>query len=355
MAKCSIPSEYQSDTYGFIPTKYCLKCGDNHSNNKHCSRLVAANSCQQYTLFHANILTFLLKERNATITHISHIFLFSPSTAHMPYVNKTLTLRQYSIENGQKTLSSFLKSQINCLLGFYQTRPTKNTYKIVVKASLSRRSYLYNSILSQEFLGNIFNVGMSLIKLPKKIVNWSQFYFNQKKLPVAYTVLQNAKLRLIEVFHLLDNFVLPSKCRLVYVNTDGLILAVTEDKPSILPCINPNKLSYFVKNIYPKYFSEEKDLNSVGKLLLQTWTNNKNFCFISPNSRSYFISYNSDNDFESHYKIIKGFNKVEPDSITCNYERGFLTFQQNNSTRIINFIQQKDRKIITNNDSVPFN
>ena len=340
MCNVSIPKEEMSTNFGYIISKHCLSCKNpNIVNNKHQLRLVAANYTQFPTLFHIDVLRYLAIQKKAKICDITHVICYptGDNTCLKPYIEKTLNLRQLVSEN--KALSTFLKCLCNSLLGLYQWAPFKRNTKTVITTHIDKSRLIStkdNPILHCKLLGTLFGLPIYSLKIAKNSPSWGKYYFSQIAMPVASSILQQAKLQILKIYNMFDTYADPNFYRLGFFNTDSLLFFTSSSTPSILPWIKPHLLQQFKKDVYTQYFSDKKDCNSLGKLLLEQFSDNRNFTFISPNSRTYVIHYLDDENTTSN-SIIKGFRKNAP----LNKER-------------MKFLEQKDRKPLHNNyDSIP--
>ena len=119
MAKISAP---YNNSYGYSISKYCKKCHDNDSSDTHHYRLVACNNSQQFSIYSAKQIKFLLEEVGATIDEVIHCWKYVPSVDYKNYATKMLHLRTMCKKNSLKTLSILLKNTLNGGVGKFAVK-----------------------------------------------------------------------------------------------------------------------------------------------------------------------------------------------------------------------------------------
>ena len=85
------------------------------------------------------------------------------------------------------------------------------------------------------------------------------------------------------------------------------MVCTTSKDSDIRSNILPHRKKEFEGSIYRQFFHENKvDFESLGKLVVDDFTDNKTFKFISPNSKSYAIIYD---EAEGNKSKFNGFTK----------------------------------------------
>ena len=359
IARVKINQELSSKNYGYIIHKRCNKCETNSPGCNHENRLVASNNTGwKYALFSKKMLKFLIQQKKCTIVHISHVFIYNNSLAHLKYLEKSLLLRQKYISNECVIMSTLTKTFINSLIGILGSRKyhCKPRYRMTTGINKSFNSLGQNYIDYCECIGKIDNVQFFIIKKTPKYNSWHNFYYSQNPIALSLSILLESKLKILHIFHMMDTFFLNSMYKMVCFNTDGFSLVTCSESSNVLDLIKPAKKNYFESYVYNCYFHrDKKDIKSMGKLIINQFSDNENFTFLCFNSKSYVIIFDEDDK--------KNINKGIPRDISINSlitsekNCGYYEYRNGENNTIQYRVQkQKDRlETLDYLDSIPYN
>ena len=341
MAKIDLKND---DLVGYNAQHFCKKCHLPDLNEDHNLRLMATNASQNYVLYHVDYLKFLIREKNAFLIDITHVFLFSPSDDFKIILNRILDLRFIASNQNLKVLSTFCKNLINTFIGFCQIKSYKINCKTMIRSRLDYYGYRNSTKMSKVIINvkplmYYNNKTVFILKyLPKKKPSAHTFYFKQSMIAIGTSILSKSKLDLMQFLNVFQTYLEPEKFSLLNICTDSFLLIFSEKH--LLNCLKYETQNYFLNCIYPKYFSENKNTkSSIGKLIIQDYST-ENFMFISPHSRCYTIIKNNDEN------LTKGLKKYNVNTLinTVFYNVNNLKFVQKDRLQIS----------INNEDSVPF-
>ena len=264
--------------FGYIIGKSCISCGIKESttstatatssssstvSSTHVTKTTASFNSYSYVMIDGPTLHFLLKEKNAQVEKITHVFTYITSPSWRPFVKKILRARQESINNNFNFLNKGLKLLLNSLIGRLQLRAgiglnTKTDKRLYF--TLPRRlKENSDQIVSIAYAGQIFNKTAHYVTFRRLPPTKDSFFFNQGHIVNGIKILQCSKTVLLEYFNLFDKYFDGKRYSYVQTQTDSITLAA-----SLNPDLITNRDDWRDEAIFsllkPEYRNDRKSL-----------------------------------------------------------------------------------------------
>ena len=205
-------------------------------------RLLHARCAQPQTLsclgFHAEgevladrYFAFLYRQRRLRGFVISHAILYRAKTWLNPYMDHLLQRRHEAKRSGQKRFALMLKLICNAFFGFSSLRSERYPMSFLVRESSLRARKRRLRLLNPSTLQDVQIMGVINDELLYLFTHTNAHSQIRNCLQTAACILSRSKALFLHSMHRLAAMVPPDSMETVYVDTDGVIIALGEDVP----------------------------------------------------------------------------------------------------------------------------
>lgn len=254
--------------------------GSNNNNNNH-QGWYFSNHPQHNVLMTKSLYVYLTSTFEVSILHIDFILFFRTCPFLSQTYDRFIEQRQQAALVGQGLVQLFFKRVINLSTGYFamsgEKQPSKRSPRTFSIHSQLCKQTVLNRCTFFYPLGCVKNVHFHLRSKPCSMQHKTSIY-----LPYYICIIEEAKRRLHECLYGLSAWSQPFSIRLMYSNTDNLILALT--KATLQECQTLDATSCNNSNLLITTSHQPGCLE-----LKWTTTHLKDWIFISPKLCSYIV------------------------------------------------------------------
>ena len=306
VGSASIPEGLKSKTFGTIPVKLSGK-----------TLCLSHSTGNDLTLFTFESLARMVTEHCLCLTSVESITFFSRDIDVSNIYGQLAKTRTDARLSGQSAFQGYLKRALNHSVGTMNAKQRKDKIRSSLHTTLldvrkrSPKERIYKVIGSTENNKMVYEQKKPVCISRQRLQ--SPLYFSNAPVPRYHAILEHSKLTLQQIFTFLDRNLLSTKFAYLKCNTDGLLIALTEN--CLLDCVIPWKKTVFCEEAEELFDFDQQTstavwgdkivprpngffLGSYGKVKIEKCITMgdgiKNWSFYSPHSRFYAIKVEED-------------------------------------------------------------